>query len=101
MINRDIPVSEEAFLTVLSTFNQIRRPGAEGQDGHERDESACCNTEGGGRSFLEGLEDSGRPCARVLSVAGLFVVMGRFLLAGGFILRLKEAPFLRAEALHL
>jgi len=46
----------------------------------------------------EGLEDSGRPCAEVLSVSGFFAQMGRFLLGKRFILRVKVVPFLRGKA---
>ena len=50
-------------------------------------------------SVLEGLNYSARPCARVLSVAGLLSFIWRFPGREGFILRLKKAPLLRAEAL--
>ena len=41
-------------------------------------------------TVLEGLEDSGRPCAEVLSVPGFFAVPGRFLSGKWFILREKR-----------
>jgi len=49
-------------------------------------------------SLSEGLADSRRPCARVLSVEGFFAFLERFPREKGFILRVKEASFLRAEA---
>ena len=46
------------------------------------------------RSLPEGLEVSEAPCATVLSVAGLLVILERFLAGGGFILRGREASLL-------
>ena len=46
----------------------------------------------------EGLADSRRPCAKVLSVSGFFASIHRFPLGGGFILRVKEASFLGRKA---
>ena len=39
---------------------------------------------------FEGLEDSGRPCAEVLSVPGFFASLGPFPAGRRFILRVKE-----------
>jgi len=47
---------------------------------------------------VRGLGDSGIPCARVLSVSELLAIMGGFLPGRRFILRLKKASVLRAEA---
>ena len=49
------------------------------------------------RSTLEGLEHSGGPCARVLSVAGFFDVPGLFPLGSGFILRVNTSLFLSGK----
>ena len=45
------------------------------------------------KSILEGLRDSDIPCARRLSVSGFFAITGRFLSAGGFILRVRRGSF--------
>ena len=53
---------------------------------------------GGLVTAFEGLDYSGGPCARGLSVAGFFATMGRFPGPEGFILRVREASFLLGEA---
>ena len=59
----------------------------------KRDERAAHNLEGGLMTPLEGLANSRRPCARVLSVAGFLAIIGRFPGSGWFILRREEALF--------
>ena len=56
---------------------------------------ACSSLEGGFMTVVEGLGDSRAPCAQVLSVPGFFTVLGRFPAGERFILRGREASFLR------
>ena len=53
----------------------------------KRDERAGCSLKGGLVSLLEGLEYSEAPCATVLSVPGLLVLLGPFPFRRRFILR--------------
>ena len=55
-------------------------------------ERAGQHLEGSLVSFLEGLGDLGRPCARGLSVAGLLTILARFLAGKRFILRGERRP---------
>ena len=71
-------VSSIPVLTLLSTFNQIRRPGAGLPSNSETGISAGCNLEGGLTSLVEGLASFRIPCAEVLSVAGFFASSGPF-----------------------
>ena len=50
------------------------------------------------RSTLGGLEDFRVPCARVLSVAGFFVIMTLFPRRGRLFLRVKRDTFLTNQA---
>ena len=49
-------------------------------------------------TLLEGLRHSHRPCARVLSVAGLLVIIGLFPGGRRFIPEVKRDPFLGRKA---
>ena len=61
-------------------------------------ERAARDLEGGGTTLLEGLRDSHRPCAGVLSVAGFLLSFGLFPGLGRFILEGRRASFLHGEA---
>ena len=78
---------------LLISLIRNRRPGTGVCPTVKRVLWACRSLEGGPASLPEGLEDSMRPCAGVLSVAGFFALMVRFLAGEGFILRVKGPLF--------
>jgi len=73
---------------------RIRRPGTGVLPAPITQEEASCNLEGGLTSVLEGLEDSGRPCAHRLSVAGLLAILALFPLGEEFIPEVRKASFI-------
>jgi len=77
-------------------FNQESGPGAGCRTVPQRCEKAACNTEGGGRTLLEGFGYSDRPCARVLSVSGFFALSLLFPGSEGLFWR-RERPLFPAE----
>jgi len=64
----------------------------------ETGERAAILLEGGLRAGYEGLRDSSRPCARVLSVAGFLVIFHLFPGSGGVYSEVRKGGFTRAEA---
>jgi len=84
-------------LSLLDTFSQNRRPGTGVLRGSLRCEKAASSLEGGFASLLEGYGHSRRPCAKVLSVAGLLVLLSLFLPRRGEYPEVRKGPFLLAD----
>ena len=63
----------------------------------KRDGKAGQDLEGGLRDIPEGLRDSGRPCRKVLSVAGFLAFIDLFLAGKRFILEGREASLLHGN----
>ena len=94
-----LPGVKPAHLSTFNTFDVGDGPWAGTPAPLLGCKRAAQDLKGGGSSLLEGLEDSGRPCTQVLSVAGFLALLAPFPGWEVFILRGEEAHSLPGRPL--